>query len=180
MRQASRPRPRPLNEMRPARAGGRVAGRAALVAGVESASVAGPGFVNLVMSPAWYGEVLAEILRDGDRYGAGTPAPKQRAGRVRVGESDRAVDGRVGAQRRVRRFGRTAAGVRRARRRARVLRERRRRADRRLPRGGRSACSRRGAAAGRLHGGIHGRPCGLGQRSGRAHARGDQGDPRAL
>ena len=55
-----------------------VAGRAALVAGVESASVAGPGFVNLVMSPAWYGEVLAEILRDGDRYGAGAPAPKQR------------------------------------------------------------------------------------------------------
>jgi arginyl-tRNA synthetase len=55
-----------------------VAGRAGLIAGVESASVAGPGFVNLVMSPAWYGEVLAEILRDGDRYGAGTPAPKQR------------------------------------------------------------------------------------------------------
>jgi arginyl-tRNA synthetase len=51
-----------------------VAGRAGLIAGVESASVAGPGFVNLVMAPAWYGEVVAEILRDGDGYGAGTPA----------------------------------------------------------------------------------------------------------
>ena len=55
-----------------------VAGRAGSIAGVESASVAGPGFVNLVMAPAWYGEVVAEILREGDGYGAGTPAPKQR------------------------------------------------------------------------------------------------------
>ena len=55
-----------------------VAERAGSLAGVERASVAGPGFVNLVMSPAWYGGVVAEILEDGDRYGAGTPSPKQR------------------------------------------------------------------------------------------------------
>jgi arginyl-tRNA synthetase len=55
-----------------------VAERAGSLAGVERASVAGPGFVNLVMSPEWYGGVIAEILRAGDRYGAGTPAPRQR------------------------------------------------------------------------------------------------------
>ena len=55
-----------------------VAERAGLVAGVERASVAGPGFVNLVMSPEWYGGVVAEIMEASDRYGAGAPAPKQR------------------------------------------------------------------------------------------------------
>jgi arginyl-tRNA synthetase len=55
-----------------------IAARVGSLAGVERASVAGPGFVNLVMSPAWYGEVVAEILEDGDRYGAGTPSAKER------------------------------------------------------------------------------------------------------
>src|SRR5918999_721680 len=35
--------------------------RAVALAGVERASVAGPGFVNLVMAPEWYGGVVAEI-----------------------------------------------------------------------------------------------------------------------
>jgi arginyl-tRNA synthetase len=39
---------------------------------VEHAEVAGPGFVNLWLGPAWYGDALAEILAAGDRYGAGS------------------------------------------------------------------------------------------------------------
>jgi arginyl-tRNA synthetase len=37
---------------------------------VDRAEVAGPGFVNLWLADAWYGEVLAEIIELGDRYGA--------------------------------------------------------------------------------------------------------------
>jgi arginyl-tRNA synthetase len=51
---------------------------AAGLSGVERADVAGPGFLNLIMTPAWFGEVLAEILAEGDRYGAGDAAPKER------------------------------------------------------------------------------------------------------
>src|SRR5512132_3990763 len=43
---------------------------AAKVEGVVDAQVAPPGFVNLWMSPAWYGEALAEILAAGGDYGA--------------------------------------------------------------------------------------------------------------
>jgi arginyl-tRNA synthetase len=39
--------------------------------GVERAEIAGPGFVNLWLSPAWYREALNEILDVGERYGAG-------------------------------------------------------------------------------------------------------------
>jgi arginyl-tRNA synthetase len=45
---------------------------------VERASVAPPGFVNIEMAPAWYGEVVAEILHDGPRFGAGTPEHRER------------------------------------------------------------------------------------------------------
>jgi arginyl-tRNA synthetase len=55
-----------------------VAAGAESVSGVERASVAGPGFVNLVMAPQWYGAVVEEILAAGDRYGAGTPLDQQR------------------------------------------------------------------------------------------------------
>ncbi len=37
---------------------------------VERAEIAGPGFVNLWLSAAWYREALHEILDAGDRYGA--------------------------------------------------------------------------------------------------------------
>ena len=37
---------------------------------VKNASVAPPGFLNLEMAPAWYGEALGEMLREGARYGA--------------------------------------------------------------------------------------------------------------
>jgi arginyl-tRNA synthetase len=47
---------------------------AAVVPGVATASVAPPGFLNLELAPAWYGEALAEILDAGEDFGA-TSAP---------------------------------------------------------------------------------------------------------
>jgi arginyl-tRNA synthetase len=55
-----------------------LAGAAAELPGVERASVAPPGFVNLELEPSWYAEAVAEILRDGDRYGVGEPGAAQR------------------------------------------------------------------------------------------------------
>jgi arginyl-tRNA synthetase len=48
---------------------------------VERAEVAGPGFVNLFLAPAWFGDALAEILDAGSDYGAGSP---ERAERIQV------------------------------------------------------------------------------------------------
>jgi arginyl-tRNA synthetase len=45
--------------------------------GVAQAHVAAPGFVNLWMSPTWYGEALAEILTAGADYGAGSAATRE-------------------------------------------------------------------------------------------------------
>jgi arginyl-tRNA synthetase len=42
---------------------------------VERAEIAGPGFVNLWMTPAWLGEALAEM---GPNYGAGEPEQRQK------------------------------------------------------------------------------------------------------
>src|SRR4051812_49733891 len=39
---------------------------------VERAEVAGPGFVNVWLAPAWFGEALGEILDAGAGYGGGT------------------------------------------------------------------------------------------------------------
>jgi arginyl-tRNA synthetase len=43
---------------------------------VERAEVAGPGFVNIVLEPAWFGQALAEALEPG--YGGGSADPAQR------------------------------------------------------------------------------------------------------
>ena len=51
---------------------------AAKVDGVANAQVAAPGFLNLWMSPAWYGEALSEILAAGGDYGAGTADTRER------------------------------------------------------------------------------------------------------
>jgi arginyl-tRNA synthetase len=51
---------------------------AAKVDGVADAQVAAPGFLNLWMSPAWYGEALSEILAAGGNYGAGTADTRER------------------------------------------------------------------------------------------------------
>jgi arginyl-tRNA synthetase len=45
---------------------------------VERAEVAGPGFVNLWLSPAWYGEALAEMLERGQDYGGGSATAPER------------------------------------------------------------------------------------------------------
>ena len=55
-----------------------LAGAARAVRSVERAEVAGPGFLNLWLAPAWYGDALAEILRAGDRYGAASAARPER------------------------------------------------------------------------------------------------------
>jgi arginyl-tRNA synthetase len=41
---------------------------------IASAEVAGPGFVNLRATPAWYRHVVEEVLGQGRRYGAGGAA----------------------------------------------------------------------------------------------------------
>ena len=46
--------------------------------GVERAEVAGPGFVNLWLAPAWYGDALAGILAAGAGYGGGSAATPER------------------------------------------------------------------------------------------------------
>jgi arginyl-tRNA synthetase len=45
---------------------------------VERAEVAGPGFVNLWLAPAWYGEALGDILEAGEGYGSGFAEPVER------------------------------------------------------------------------------------------------------
>ncbi|HEU5212616.1 MAG TPA: arginine--tRNA ligase [Gaiellaceae bacterium] len=48
-----------------------LAGKAEQLVAVERAEVAGPGFLNLFLAPAWFGEALAAILEAGPAYGAG-------------------------------------------------------------------------------------------------------------
>ena len=55
-----------------------IAGKAQTLDAVERAEVAGPGFVNLWLSPAWYGDALREILAAGERYGAGAADKRER------------------------------------------------------------------------------------------------------
>jgi arginyl-tRNA synthetase len=45
---------------------------------IESADIAGPGFLNLRVGPAWYALALEEMLAAGDRYGAGSAVPAER------------------------------------------------------------------------------------------------------
>jgi arginyl-tRNA synthetase len=55
-----------------------LAGKALQLADVERAEVAGPGFLNLWLAPAWFGAALAEILAAGPAYGAGSAARRER------------------------------------------------------------------------------------------------------
>ena len=70
MRRSARQAPRAIAE--------ELAGAAEALPAVERAEVAGPGFVNLWLEAAWYGEALAEILAAGDRYGSGSAADPER------------------------------------------------------------------------------------------------------
>ena len=51
---------------------------AAALPDVDRAEIAGPGFVNLWLTPAWYRDALAEILAAGPDYGGGSAAAKER------------------------------------------------------------------------------------------------------
>src|SRR5690349_21268936 len=45
---------------------------------IEGAEIAGPGFINLRLRPAWYRHVLARVLAEGDGYGTGAAAEHRR------------------------------------------------------------------------------------------------------
>jgi arginyl-tRNA synthetase len=48
------------------------------LSGVKDAAVAPPGFVNLQLDPAWYGEALAEVLDAGADYGGGSAVQREK------------------------------------------------------------------------------------------------------
>jgi arginyl-tRNA synthetase len=58
-----------------------LAAQAVELSSVERAEVAGPGFLNLWLSDAWFGEALAEVAQAGADYGGGSA---EQPGRVQV------------------------------------------------------------------------------------------------
>ena len=68
----------PVRRRSPRELGEELAAAATGLDDVERAEVAGPGFVNLWLRPAWFGEALAEILAAGDAYGGGSAAKRER------------------------------------------------------------------------------------------------------
>jgi len=62
----------PVRKRSPRELGEELAAAALELEEVERAEVAGPGFVNLWLGAAWFGDALAEILEAGADYGAGT------------------------------------------------------------------------------------------------------------
>jgi arginyl-tRNA synthetase len=68
----------PVQRRSPGELGDELAAAAAGLDEVERAEVAGPGFVNLWLTPAWFGEALAEILAAGDGYGEGSAAKPEK------------------------------------------------------------------------------------------------------
>jgi arginyl-tRNA synthetase len=60
---------------RPMEVAEELAAAASALPGVARAAAAPPGFLNLEMDAAWYGDAVAEILAAGPFYGAGTPQP---------------------------------------------------------------------------------------------------------
>jgi arginyl-tRNA synthetase len=57
---------------------GELAAAAGAVPGVEHAEPAPPGFLNLWLSPQWYGEALREMLAAGADYGCGSAERRER------------------------------------------------------------------------------------------------------
>jgi arginyl-tRNA synthetase len=51
---------------------------ATLGGGLERVEVAGPGFLNLVLTDGWHRDALASILHAGDRFGGGGADPPER------------------------------------------------------------------------------------------------------
>ncbi len=68
----------PQNGRPPRELAEQLAARATELDVVERAEVAGPGFLNLFLTPAWYAEALGEILEAGEGYGGGFVEPAER------------------------------------------------------------------------------------------------------
>jgi arginyl-tRNA synthetase len=70
---------------------------------VSDATVAGPGFVNLTLTPQWFADAVSAVLAAGNRYGGGQAAPGERihlefvsanpTGRLHVGHARGAAYG---------------------------------------------------------------------------------------
>jgi len=71
----------PVQKRSPRELGEELAEAAVGLEEIERAEVAGPGFVNFWLAPAWFGEALGEILDAGAAYGSGAAA---RAEKVQV------------------------------------------------------------------------------------------------
>ena len=67
----------PVQRRSPRELGEELAAAAAGLDEVERTEVAGPGFVNLWLTPAWFGEALGEILAAGPAYGGGSAQQTQ-------------------------------------------------------------------------------------------------------
>jgi arginyl-tRNA synthetase len=68
----------PKNLRPPRELAERLAAQAAQLPQVERAEVAGPGFLNVFLTPEWYGEALRELLEAGASYGGGFVETKER------------------------------------------------------------------------------------------------------
>jgi arginyl-tRNA synthetase len=68
----------PVRKRAPRELGEELATAAAGLDGVDRTEVAGPGFVNLWLAPAWYGEALGEMLEAGRDYGSGSAARREK------------------------------------------------------------------------------------------------------
>jgi arginyl-tRNA synthetase len=68
----------PVRSRSPRELGEELAAAAVGLEEVERAEVAGPGFVNLWLGAAWFGEALAEILAAGPAYGGDSAEPRER------------------------------------------------------------------------------------------------------
>jgi arginyl-tRNA synthetase len=68
----------PVRRMPPMEIAEELRAVATALPGVQDAAVAPPGFVNLQLDPAWYGEALAEVLDGGAGYGGGSAAKPEK------------------------------------------------------------------------------------------------------
>jgi len=68
----------PVQRRSPRELGEELAAQALALDEVERAEVAGPGFVNLWLAPAWFGEALDEILAGGADYGSGSAERREK------------------------------------------------------------------------------------------------------
>ncbi|HET7554595.1 MAG TPA: arginine--tRNA ligase, partial [Gaiellaceae bacterium] len=68
----------PARRRSPRELGDELAAAATGLDEVERAEVAGPGFVNLWLADAWFGEALGEILAAGGGYGGGSAERRER------------------------------------------------------------------------------------------------------